>query len=64
MLIQTMEYGMATDSLKREAELRADVIDRLIAASLRDGIPAREDALRRWRSLSTSSLVDSSIRQT
>jgi hypothetical protein len=33
----------------RETELRHAVIDRLIAASLRDGAPAREATLERWR---------------
>ncbi len=38
-----------------ETELRHAVIDRLIAASLRDGTPAREANLDRWRtSLLTS----------
>jgi hypothetical protein len=32
-----------------ETELRHAVIDRLIAASLRDGTPAREANLIRWR---------------
>jgi hypothetical protein len=39
--------------LKTEAELRTAAIDRLIAASLSDGKPAREATLERWRSLST-----------
>jgi hypothetical protein len=34
-----------------ETELRHAVIDRLIAASLRDGAPAREATLDRWRIL-------------
>lgn len=34
-----------------ETELRHAVIDRLIAASLRDGAPAREANLDRWRSM-------------
>jgi hypothetical protein len=34
-----------------ETELRHAVIDRLIAASLRDSVPAREATLQRWRSL-------------
>jgi len=38
----------ATESI--ETELRHAVIDRLIAASLRDGTPAREANLLRWRS--------------
>ena len=42
---------MLTNMLKIEAELRNAVIDRLIAASLRDGKPAREANLERWRSL-------------
>ncbi len=42
---------MPANMLKIEAELRNAVIDRLIAASLRDGKPAREATLERWRSL-------------
>jgi hypothetical protein len=38
--------------LKTEAELSNAVIDRLIAASLSDGKPAREATLERWRALS------------
>ena len=34
-----------------ETELRHAVIDRLIAASLRDSAPAREATLQRWRNL-------------
>jgi hypothetical protein len=34
-----------------ETELRHAVIDRLIAASMRDGAPAREATLDRWRTL-------------
>ncbi len=34
-----------------ETELRHAVIDRLIAASLRDTAPAREATLQRWRTL-------------
>jgi hypothetical protein len=36
-----------------ETELRHAVIDRLIAASMRDGTPAREATLERWRTLAT-----------
>ncbi len=36
-----------------ETQLRHAVIDRLIAASLRDGKPAREATLERWRSMGT-----------
>jgi len=36
-------------AMKREAELRTAVIDRLIAASLRDSTPAREASLERVR---------------
>lgn len=42
---------MSANMLKTEADLRHAVIDRLIAASLRDGKPAREATLDRWRSL-------------
>jgi hypothetical protein len=49
--------------LKVEAELRNAVIDRLIAASLSDGKPAREATLERWRALGTgSSKTESSAR--
>jgi hypothetical protein len=34
-----------------ETELRRNVIDRLISASLTDAAPAREATLQRWRSL-------------
>jgi hypothetical protein len=34
-----------------ETQLRHAVIDRLIAASLQDGKPAREATLERWRNL-------------
>ncbi|MBU6397868.1 MAG: hypothetical protein KGL20_02860 [Rhodospirillales bacterium] len=44
---------MPANMLKTEAQLRTAVIDRLIAASLSDGKPAREATLERWRSLST-----------
>ncbi|MBU6420056.1 MAG: hypothetical protein KGQ79_10065 [Proteobacteria bacterium] len=44
---------MPANMLKTEAELRIAVIDRLIAASLSDGKPAREATLERWRSLNT-----------
>lgn len=44
---------MPANMLKTEAELRIAVIDRLIAASLNDGKPAREATLERWRSLNT-----------
>lgn len=42
---------MPANMLKTEAELRHAVIDRLIAASLSDGKPAREATLERWRTL-------------
>jgi hypothetical protein len=42
---------MKTNTLKMEAELRTAVIDRLIAASLTEGKPAREATLERWRAL-------------
>ena len=43
---------MPVNALKTEAELRHAVIDRLIAASLSDGKPAREATLAQWRALS------------
>jgi hypothetical protein len=42
---------MQANALKTEAELRHAVIDRLIAASLSEGKPAREATLARWRAL-------------
>jgi hypothetical protein len=45
---------MHTNMLKTEAELRHAVIDRLIAASLSDGKPAREATLERWRALGSA----------
>ncbi len=42
---------MQTETLKTEADLRSAVIDRLIAASLREGQPEREATLERWRAL-------------
>ena len=42
---------MPANMLKTEADLRHAVIDRLIAASLRDSTPAREATLERWRML-------------
>jgi len=36
-----------------ETELRHAVIDRLIAASLREGAPAREATLQHWRTLAS-----------
>ncbi len=44
---------MPANMLKTEAELRHAVIDRLIAASLSEGKPAREATLERWRALDT-----------
>ena len=43
--------AMPVNMLKTEAELRHAVIDRLIAASLSEGKPAREATLERWRAL-------------
>jgi len=42
---------MSATAMNTEAELRHAVIDRLIAASLADGKPAREAVLERWRTL-------------
>ena len=44
---------MSANTIKIEAELRHAVIDRLIAASLAEGKPAREATLERWRALNT-----------
>jgi hypothetical protein len=48
---------MPANPLKTEAELRHAVIDRLIAASLSEGKPAREATLERWRALDRKSAV-------
>lgn len=48
---------MPANMLKTEAELRQAVIDRLIAASLSDGKPAREATLERWRALNAKPSV-------
>jgi hypothetical protein len=40
-----------TNTLAREMELRRNVIDRLISASLSDAAPIREATLQRWRTL-------------
>ncbi|HQT64100.1 MAG TPA: hypothetical protein PLT25_03110 [Acidocella sp.] len=41
------------NTVHTETELRHAVIDRLIAASLRDSTPAREATLERWRAQAT-----------
>ncbi len=46
---------MQANAPTTEAELRQAVIDRLIAASLRDGKPAREATLAQWRAISARS---------
>ncbi len=48
---------MPANMLKTESELRNAVIDRLIAASLSDGKPAREATLERWRALKSKPVV-------
>jgi hypothetical protein len=40
-----------TNTIALEAELRRNVIDRLITASLSDTAPVREATLQRWRAL-------------
>lgn len=42
-------FPMLTKTI--ETELRHAVIDRLIAASMSDGTPAREANLQRWRTM-------------
>jgi len=42
------------NTIAREAELRRNVIERLITASLNESTPAREANLQRWRTLKTS----------
>ena len=39
------------NTIALETELRRNVIDRLISASLSDAAPAREATLQRWRAL-------------
>ncbi|OYV33424.1 MAG: hypothetical protein B7Z81_11395 [Acidocella sp. 20-61-6] len=48
-----VEIMMPSSFLKMEAELRNAAVDRLIAASLSDGKPAREATLDRWRAIGT-----------
>jgi hypothetical protein len=40
-----------SNTIVKEAELRRNVIDRLINASLSDAAPVREATLQRWRAL-------------
>jgi hypothetical protein len=54
---------MPVNALKTEAELRHAVIDRLIAASLSDGKPAREETLERWRAIGTQKVEPASPEQ-
>ncbi len=42
------------NTIARETELRRNVIDRLISASLTDAAPIREATLQRWRALKTT----------
>lgn len=49
-MLETRIFLMLTTTAL-ETELRHAVIDRLIAASLRDTAPAREATLQRWRTL-------------
>jgi hypothetical protein len=49
-LLETRRFAMPSTTAL-ETELRHAVIDRLIAASLRDSAPAREATLQRWRTL-------------
>lgn len=51
---------MTNTPLKREEELRAAVIDRLIIASLNDGRSVREATLERWRNLDKPVSTDTS----
>jgi hypothetical protein len=44
-------------TMTTETQLRHAVIDRMIAASLRDGKPAREATLERWRALGTKTVA-------
>jgi len=42
-----------TNPVNTETELRHAVIDRLIAASMRDVTPAREAEMKSWRAIGT-----------
>jgi hypothetical protein len=53
-----------TNTTAREAELRRNVIDRLISASLSDAAPVREATLQRWRSLKTAREIQASSEST
>jgi hypothetical protein len=50
-IFQQWSASMPANMLKTEADLRHAVMDRLIAASLSDGKPAREATVERWRAL-------------
>jgi len=50
-MLEIRSIAMPTPAL--ETELRHAVIDRLIAASLREGAPAREATLQHWRTLAS-----------
>jgi hypothetical protein len=45
-----------TTPVTTETELRHAVIDRLIAASMRDVTPAREAEMKTWRTISTKNV--------
>ncbi len=55
---------MTTTITNTEAELRHAVIDRLIAASLRDVVPAREASLKNWRTLGGQGAANGKTDQT
>lgn len=46
-----------TNPVNTETELRHAVIDRLIAASMRDVTPAREAEMKSWRAIGTKPAV-------
>jgi hypothetical protein len=51
-------------TMTTETQLRHAVIDRMIAASLRDGKPAREATLERWRALGNKSAATPTTAET
>ena len=52
------------NTISLEAELRRNVIDRLISASLTDAAPVREATMQRWRSLKTAREIQGSHEST
>jgi hypothetical protein len=50
-----------TNPVNSETELRHAVIDRLIAASMRDVTPAREAEMKSWRAIGTKPALQATV---